>query len=288
MDDKPSQALRHGRWKSSMWKAIDAVKTGDADVCVSAGNTGALMAMSKFCLRTMASIDRPAIAAIWPNMRSESVVLDVGATIGADAQLLVDFSILGAAMARALFDVERPTVGLLNVGVEEIKGQEEVKEAGKVLREVNLKSLDYKGFVEGDDIAKGTVDVVVTEGFAGNIALKTAEGTARQIAGYLRAAMSRTLMAKIGYFFARQAFERLREKLDPRRSNGGVFLGLNGIVVKSHGGTDEEGFSAAIELGYDMVRNRLLERIKADLEFYHARMPKASDVLVPEPRAQEA
>jgi len=288
MDDKPSQALRHGRWKSSMWKAIEAVKNGDADVCVSAGNTGALMAMSKFCLRTMASIDRPAIAAIWPNMRSESVVLDVGATIGADAQLLVDFSILGAAMARALFDVERPTVGLLNVGVEEIKGQEEVKEAGKVLREVNLKSLDYKGFVEGDDIAKGTVDVVVTEGFAGNIALKTAEGTARQIAGYLRSAMSRTLMAKIGYFFARQAFERLREKLDPRRSNGGVFLGLNGIVVKSHGGTDEEGFSAAIELGYDMVRNRLLERIKADLEFYHARMPKAADVLVPEPRAQEA
>ena len=258
MDDKPSQALRQGRWKSSMWKAVEAVKLGEADFCVSAGNTGALMAMSKFCLRTMASIERPAIAAIWPTLRGESVVLDVGATIGADAHQLIDFAILGAAMARALFDIERPTVGLLNVGVEEIKGQEEVKEAGRVLREVGLTSMDYRGFVEGDDIGKGTVDVVVTEGFAGNIALKTAEGTARQLAEYLRAAMSRTLMARIGYVFAQGAFARLREKMDVRKSNGGVFLGLNGIVVKSHGGTDDEGFAAAIELGYDMVRNRLL------------------------------
>ena len=204
MDDKPSQALRQGRWKSSMWKAVEAVKLGEADLCVSAGNTGALMAMSKFCLRTMASIERPAIAAIWPTLRGESVVLDVGATIGADAHQLIDFAILGAAMARALFDIERPTVGLLNVGVEEIKGVEEVKEAGRVLREVALRSMDYRGFVEGDDIGKGTVDVVVTEGFAGNIALKTAEGTARQFAEYLRAAMSRTLMARIGYVFAQE------------------------------------------------------------------------------------
>jgi glycerol-3-phosphate acyltransferase PlsX len=273
MDDKPSQALRQGRWKSSMWKAIEAVKLGEADVCISAGNTGALMAMAKFCLRTIATIERPAIAAIWPTLRGESVVLDVGATIGADAHQLIDFSILGAAMARALFDVERPTVGLLNIGVEEIKGQEEVKEAGRVLREVGLASLEYRGFVEGDDIGKGTVDVVVTEGFAGNIALKTAEGTARQLAEYLRAAMSRTLMARIGYVFAQGAFARLREKMDVRKSNGGVFLGLNGIVVKSHGGTDDEGFAAAIELGYDMVRNRLLPRIKADLDSFHSRLP---------------
>src|SRR5262245_48805379 len=195
MGDKPSQALRQGRWKSSMWKAVEAVKTGEADVCVSAGNTGALMAMSKFCLRTMATVERPAIAAIWPTVRGESVVLDVGATIGADAHQLIDFSILGAAMARALFDIDRPTVGLLNVGVEEIKGLEEVREAGKLLREIDLPSLRYHGFVEGDDIGKGTVDVVVTEGFSGNIALKTAEGTARQIAEYLRAAMSRTWLA---------------------------------------------------------------------------------------------
>jgi len=271
MDDKPSQALRAGRWKSSMWKAIEAVKNGEADACVSAGNTGALMAMSTFCLRTMANIERPAIAALWPTMKSECVVLDVGATIGADAQQLVDFSILGAAMAHAIFQIDRPTVGLLNVGVEEIKGQEEVKEAGRMLREASLKAMDYRGFVEGDDIAKGTVDVVVTEGFSGNIALKTAEGTAKQIAEYLREAMSRTLMARIGYLFARSAFQRLREKLDVRKINGGVFLGLNGIVVKSHGGADDEGFAAAIELARDMVRRGLLSTIRTELDMFHAR-----------------
>ena len=271
MDDKPSQALRQGRWKSSMWKAIEAVKIGDADVCVSAGNTGALMAMSKFCLRTMATIERPAIAAIWPTLRGESVVLDVGATIGADAHQLVDFSILGSAMARARFGIERPSVGLLKVGVEEIKGQEEVKEAGRLLREANPKSLDYHGFVEGDDIGKGSVDVVVTEGFAGNIALKTAEGTARQIGSYLRDAMTSSLMTKIGAVFARDAFRLLREKMDVRRANGGVFLGLNGIVVKSHGGADDESFAAAVELAYDMGRSQLLDRIRRELEAFHGR-----------------
>jgi glycerol-3-phosphate acyltransferase PlsX len=273
MQEKPSQALRHGRWKSSMWRAIQAVRDGEADVCVSAGNTGALMAMAKFCLKSMANIDRPAIAAIWPTIRSESIVLDVGATIGAEAIQLIDFAILGAAMARTLFDIDRPTVGLLNIGVEEIKGQEEVKEAGRMLREADLKFMRYAGFVEGDDIGKGTVDVVVTEGFSGNIALKSAEGTARQIAEYLRAAMSRTLMARIGYIFARNAFQRLREKMDVRKTNGGVFLGLNGIVVKSHGGTDDEGFAAAVELGYDMVRRNLLEKIRADLAFFHTHQP---------------
>jgi phosphate acyltransferase len=271
MHDKPSQALRAGRYKSSMWKAIEAVKTLEAQACVSAGNTGALMAMSKFCLRTMANIERPAIAAIWPNVRAESVVLDVGATIGADAQQLVDFAILGAALSRSLLDIERPTVGLLNVGVEEIKGQEEVKEAGQLLRVANLKSLNYLGFVEGNDIGKGTVDVVVTEGFSGNIALKTAEGTARQIATYLREAMSRTWRAKLGYWLARSAFDALREKMDVRKTNGGVFLGLNGIVVKSHGGTDAEGFAAAVELAYQMARNRIIEKIAADLSEFHGR-----------------
>jgi phosphate acyltransferase len=274
MDDKPSQALRHGRWKSSMWRAIEAVKSGDADVCISAGNTGALMAMSKFCLRPMANIERPAIAALWPTLRSECVVLDVGANIGADAKQLVDHAILGAAMAHSIFQLERPTVGLLNVGVEEIKGQEDVKEAGRTLREAQLTSMDYRGFVEGDDIAKGTVDVVVTEGFSGNIALKTAEGTARQIAEYLREAMTRTLLARIGYFFAQSAFRRLREKLDVRKVNGGVFLGLNGIVVKSHGGADQEGFAAAVEMGYDMARRGLIDTIRDQLEQFHERQPE--------------
>ncbi|RVN26796.1 phosphate acyltransferase PlsX, partial [Sinorhizobium meliloti] len=211
MDEKPSQALRRGRGKSSMWKAIDAINADEADVVVSAGNTGALMAMSVFCLRTMQGIQRPAIAAIWPTLKGESIVLDVGATIGADAQQLMDFALMGGAMARALFEVERPSVGLLNVGVEEIKGQEEVKEAGRLIREADVEGIEYYGFVEGDDIGRGTVDVVVTEGFSGNIALKAAEGTARQIAEYLRAAMSRTLLARVGYVFAKGAFDRLRE-----------------------------------------------------------------------------
>jgi len=261
MDDKPSQALRQGRLKSSMWQAIDAVKQGRADVAVSAGNTGALMAMATVHLRTMAGIDRPAIAAIWPTLRGESVVLDLGATIGADTQHLVDMALMGSAMARILLGIERPTVGLLNIGVEEVKGLDEVREAGQILRERNLPHINYAGFVEGDDIGKGTVDVVVTEGFAGNIALKSAEGTARQLAGFLRTEMKRTVWTRLGYLFARQAFQALRDKLDPDRSNGGVFLGLNGIVIKSHGGASASGFSAAVDIGYQMVRNELMEKI---------------------------
>lgn len=261
MDEKPSQALRHGRWRSSMWLAIDAVKKGQASVAVSAGNTGALMAMAKFHLRTLPGIGRPAIAALWPTLRGESIVLDVGASIGADAQHLVDLAIMGNAMARVVFDLERPTVGLLNIGVEEVKGLEAVRDAHRVLRGMAAGSMDYLGFVEGDDIGKGTVDVVITEGFAGNIALKTAEGTAKQIAAYLRSAMSRTLTARIGYFFARQAFKTLKDKMDPRKVNGGVFLGLNGVVIKSHGGTDAEGFAAAVDLGYDMARYDVLAKI---------------------------
>jgi phosphate acyltransferase len=268
MDEKPSQALRHGRWKSSMWLAIDALKRGDADVAVSAGNTGALMAMAKFNLKTMPGISRPAIAALWPTLTGESIILDVGASIGADAQHLVDLAVMGSAMARVLFDLDRPTVGLLNIGVEEVKGLEPVREAGRILREAKLPGLDYVGFIEGTSIGEGVVDVVVSEGFAGNIAIKAAEGTARQFASYLRNAMQRTLMARLGYLLARGAFDSLRDKMDPRKANGGVFLGLNGIVIKSHGGTDAEGFAAAVELGYDMVRHGLLAKIKETLDHY--------------------
>jgi glycerol-3-phosphate acyltransferase PlsX len=266
MDDKPSQALRHGRWKSSMWLTLDAVKRGAADVAVSAGNTGALMAMARFSLRMIEGIGRPALAAIWPTMRGESVVLDVGASIGADEEHLINLAAMGSAMARVLFDVERPSVGLLNVGVEEIKGLEAVREAGRILREGHFPHFAYHGFVEGDDIGKGTVDVVITEGFAGNIALKTAEGTARQLGQYLRAAMNRTWMARLGYLLARQAFRTLRDKMDPRKANGAVFLGLNGIVIKSHGGADAEGFANAIDIGYDMVRYGLLAKIGESIE----------------------
>ena len=267
MDDKPSQALRKGRWRSSMWLALDAVRSGNAALAVSAGNTGALMAMSKFCLRTLSGVERPAIAAIWPTFRGESIVLDVGATIGSDANQLVDFAVMGEAMARSVFGIDRPTVGLLNIGVEEVKGLEMIKDAGRILRNSDL-PMHYAGFVEGDDIGKGTVDVVVTEGFTGNIALKTAEGTAKQMAEYLRSAMGRSLMSRIGYIFAKSAFDTLRAKMDPRKVNGGVFLGLNGIVIKSHGGADAEGFASAVTLGRDIAENDLLQKITDDLEQY--------------------
>ena len=258
MDDKPSQALRKGRGTSSMWATIQSVKDGEADVAISGGNTGALMAMATFCLRTMEGISRPAISAIWPTLRSDIVVLDVGATIGADAQQLVDFSILGSALARALFDIESPTIGLLNVGV------------GKILAETSGAGFTYKGFVEGDDLGKGTVDVVVTEGFTGNIALKTAEGTARQVGTYLRNAMTSSLMSKIGAVFARGALNAIRSKMDPRTVNGGVFLGLNGVVIKSHGGTDEIGYKSALSVAYEMARNDLLAKIGEGMKRFPA------------------
>jgi glycerol-3-phosphate acyltransferase PlsX len=244
-----------------MWLAIDAVKKGEADVAVSAGNTGALMAMAKISLKTMAGVERPAIACLWPTLRGESVVLDVGASIGADARHLVTMAVMGGGMARALFSLERAKVGLLNIGVEEVKGLDAVREAGAILRAADLPEIEYAGFVEGDDIGKGTVDVVVTEGFAGNIALKTAEGTARQLGEYLRSAMTKTLLSRLGYVLARDAFSTLREKMDPRKSNGGVFLGLNGIVIKSHGRTDPEGFAYAVDIGHDMVRYDLIAKI---------------------------
>jgi phosphate acyltransferase len=280
-EDKPSQALRRGRKTSSMWLAIDAVKKGEAGVAISAGNTGALVAMARFCLRRLPGIDRPALAAIWPTMRGYSVVLDLGATIGGDAHHLAALAVMGSAMASVRFGLERPSVGLLNIGVEEMKGHEEIREAAEMLRAMNLPQLNYTGFVEGDGIAKGAVDVIVTEGFSGNIALKAAEGTARQFADYLRGAMARTWRSRIGYLFARDAFRALRDKLDPGKSNGSVLLGLNGIVVKSHGGTDAEGFAYAVDVGYEMVRYDLLTKINQMLN-------RDGGPLFPAPAAPEA
>lgn len=267
MDAKPSQALRRGKG-TSMWLALDAVKQGQARAAVSAGNTGALMAMAKFVFRPMAGIERPAIAALWPTTNAECIVLDVGANIGATARQLADFALLGAAMGRALFHIEKPTVGLLNVGVEEIKGDGVVKEANAILKDLDL-PLTYNGFVEGHQIGHGVVDVVVVEGFAGNIALKTAEGTARQIGQYIKDAMSRSLSSKLGAFLAQGGFRVLKAKMDPRRVNGGTFLGLNGIAVKSHGGSDALGFASAVDLGYEMAQSGLLSRLEHDLEAFH-------------------
>ncbi len=268
MDEKPSQALRRGRRESSMWRAIDATKTKQADLAVSAGNTGALMAMSFFNLRTMPGVDRPAIAGIWPTNRGNSIVLDMGATIGANAMQLVDFAVMGAAMARAVLGMRKPTVGLLNIGVEEVKGLEQVRQAGQILRELDL-PLEYHGFVEGNDLGQGTTDVVVTEGFSGNIALKAAEGTVRQITGFLKRAMVKSWRTKLGYMLAKPAFDALKEKLDPTGANGGVFLGLNGLVIKSHGGASAIGFANAIELGVNMVRFDMVTKIARDIDLSH-------------------
>jgi glycerol-3-phosphate acyltransferase PlsX len=275
MDDKPSQAVRRGRG-TSMWLCLEALRNGEADAAVSAGNTGALMAMAKLVLRTMPGIERPAIAGQWPTVEHNSIVLDLGANIGAEARQLADYALMGAAMARALFGIERPRVGLLNIGVEEIKGIEEVREAHALLKGTDL-PIDYKGFVEGDQIGQGIVDVVVVEGYAGNIALKTAEGTARQMAAYLREALTSSAAAKLGAVFASTGLRALKDRMDPRRFNGGPFLGLNGIVIKSHGGTDAFGFASAIGVGYDMAEAGLLTRMAADLEALHGKLGQGAD-----------
>jgi phosphate acyltransferase len=262
MEDKPSHVLRRGK-DTSMWHTVDCVKQGEADVAVSAGNTGALMAVSMFGLGIIEGISRPAIAVIWPTLKGQTVVLDVGANVGATEEQLVDFAVMGEAFAHVIFGLAKPTVGILNVGAEEQKGNDGVRGAAQILRNSNL-PMAFHGFVEGDDIAKGTVDVVVTDGFTGNIALKTAEGTARLVSAYLRQALKRSLLSKLGAVIASGALMTLRRKLDPRAQNGGVFLGLNGVVVKSHGGADAVGFASALDMAIDMAKADINARITAD------------------------
>lgn len=264
MDEKPSLSIKRGRGTSSIWKAIDSVKNGKSDIIISAGNTGALMAMSTLILKTMSEIQRPAIAAIWPTINGETIVLDVGATIGSNTKQLVDFSILGASMAQSIFDLDQPRVSLLNIGEEEMKGLDEIKKAHDILKSGSY-FFNYQGFVEGNLIGKGVSDVIVTDGFTGNVALKTAEGTAAQISTYFKDAIDRSLKAKLGYLFAKSAFQTLKDKMNPSRLNGGVFLGLNGIVIKSHGKTDPTGFSSAIDLGIDMHKSSLILKIQKNV-----------------------
>ena len=262
MEDKPSHVLRRGK-DTSMWHTVACVKDGDADVAISAGNTGALMAVSMFGLGIIEGISRPAIAVIWPTLKGQTIVLDVGANVGATDEQLVDFAVMGEAFAHVIFGLDKPTVGILNVGAEEQKGNDGVRGAAQILRNSNL-PMAFHGFVEGDDIAKGTVDVVVTDGFTGNIALKTAEGTARLVSAYLRQALKRSLLSKLGAVVASGALNALRRKLDPRAQNGGIFLGLNGVVVKSHGGADAVGFASALDMAIDMARADINARITAD------------------------
>lgn len=263
MDQKPTEALRKGRG-SSMWNAICAVKDGRASVAVSAGNTGALMAMSVMILRTVTHAHRPAIAASWPTPDSHCVVLDVGANVSVDAGQLVEFAIMGEAYARAIHGRAKPSVGLLNVGQEELKGNDVVREADALLRGSGL-DMNYTGFVEGDDISLGAVDVVTTDGFTGNVALKTAEGTARLLGGWIRSALTTTLAAKAGAVLAKSSLMELKDRMDPRKVNGGVFLGLNGVVVKSHGGTDGVGFATALGIALNMARSHFLPEVAANL-----------------------
>lgn len=263
MSDKPSQALRRSR-TTSMGMAIDAVKQGEAHAAVSAGNTGALMAISLFALRTMPGIDRPALAAVLPTLKSESVMLDLGANTECDATNLVQFAVMGAAFARTVLGLERPRVALLNIGEEELKGTGEIREAAAILKGASL-PMQFLGFTEGDKIGSGDIDVVVTDGFSGNIALKTAEGTSRLVTGLLGNAFRSSIWGKLGYFIARGALQSLRAHLDPNAHNGAVFLGLNGLVVKSHGGANARGLANAIGVAHDLVMDDVGRRISADL-----------------------
>lgn len=260
-DDKPSVAVRRRR-KSSMWLAVQAAVEGRADSVVSAGNTGALLAISMFSMRMLEGAHRPALASFLPTSRGEVVMLDLGANVECDAENLAEFAVMGSVFGQTLLGLDRPKVGLLNVGSEELKGHEEVRQAAAWLRH-EASPVNFHGFVEGNDIGTGVVDVVVTDGFTGNVALKAIEGTAKLYTSFVRDAFRTSTFAKIGYLFASGAWVKLRKRVDPRRYNGGVFLGLDGVCVKSHGGTDALGFAYAIGVANDLVRyeykNKLVE-----------------------------
>ncbi|WP_230771205.1 phosphate acyltransferase PlsX [Sphingomonas sp. Leaf4] len=263
--DKPSQAIRRAK-TTSMGIAIGLVKAGRATAAVSAGNTGALMAMAKLALRTMPGIDRPALAALLPSLGdNDLVMLDLGANAECDARNLVQFAVMGAAYARTALDLESPRVALLNIGTEELKGIDSVREAAATLRASPHLPMTFAGYIEGDRLSRGQVDVVVCDGFSGNIALKTAEGTARFVADLLKRAFRSSVRSKIGFLISRPATELLRHHLDPNNHNGAVFLGLNGLVVKSHGSANAAGISNAIQVASKMVRDDLTRRIASDL-----------------------
>ena len=267
MDAKPSQALRRGK-DSSMWNAVAGVKAGRANIALSAGNTGALMAMGKLQLRMKQGVQRPALAASWPNPNGISVVLDVGANVDVDAAQLTEFAVLGEAYYKAIYKKENPTIGLLNVGTEEQKGNAVIRAAHERLSQSQL-GLNYVGYVEGNDISMGGADVVVTDGFTGNIALKTAEGTAKLIGTFFKDALQGNLWSQFTTSLNSLALLRLKRKIDPRRVNGAVFLGLNGVVIKSHGGTDPVGFANAVNIAIGLAETDFLDAIDARMEALH-------------------
>jgi glycerol-3-phosphate acyltransferase PlsX len=272
--DKPSQVLRRAR-RSSMGLAIEAVKAGDAHVVVSAGNTGALMAIAKLGLKTMPGIDRPALAALLPTMKNDCVMLDLGANTECDEENLIQFAVMGAAFARIALGLKKPRVALLNIGEEDLKGLDEHKHAAALLRAAEL-PMEFAGFVEGDKIGRGDVDVIVSDGFSGNIALKTVEGTARLVVELLTRAFKSSVFSMAGFFMSRGALRALRTHLDPNNHNGAVFLGLNGLVVKSHGGANAQGFANAISVAQKLVADDIDKKINRDLENFRAHRGEAA------------
>ena len=268
--EKPTQAIRRAR-TTSMGVAINAVKEGRADAALSGGNTGAMMAMAKLALRTMPGIDRPALAALLPTLgESDLVMLDLGANTECDAQNLVQFAVMGSAYARTVIGIDQPRVKLLNIGTEELKGTDELKEAAALLREADYLPMRFDGFTEGDQLSRGEVDVVVTDGFSGNIALKTAEGTARFVTDLLRRAFKSSLRSKAGFALSQPALNLLKVHLDPNNHNGAVFLGLNGLVVKSHGSANPRGIANAIGVAATMVKTDIIRKIGDDLDNFRA------------------
>jgi glycerol-3-phosphate acyltransferase PlsX len=274
--DKPSQVLRRAR-HSSMGLAIEAVKAGEAHAAVSAGNTGALMAIAKLTLRTMPGIDRPALAALMPTIPAESVMLDLGANTECDERNLVQFAVMGAAFARTVLGLDRPRVALLNIGEEDLKGTHELKAASAMLKAATDLPLAFTGFIEGHKISSGEADVIVTDGFSGNIALKTAEGTAKLVITLLADAFRSSALTKVGYLMSRPALRALRGHLDPNNHNGAVFLGLNGVVVKSHGSATAKGFANAIGVAHDLVAEDISRKIADDLARFPAAAPTPAE-----------
>jgi glycerol-3-phosphate acyltransferase PlsX len=275
MTDKPMHVLRRGH-DTSMWAAVTAVAAGDAQAVVSGGNTGALMAVARKQLGMIEGVERPAVTALWPTPRGRSVVLDVGANVEADEDQLVQFAIMGEAFFRALMNVEKPTVGLLNVGAEDLKGHELIRTAARVLREADP-DMAFKGFVEGNDISKGTVDVVVTDGFTGNVALKSAEGAARLLGGWMKETLTGTLNAKLGALLMAPGLRKLKDRIDPSSNNGGVFLGVNGVVVKSHGGADARGVASAVNMAASLASRPFRDEVASTVKTVMSRRQRIAE-----------
>lgn len=283
--DKPTTAIRNSK-DSSMRLAIEAVKDGRADSVVSAGNTGALMVLSKMILKMLPGIERPAIASMMPNAKGSSVMLDLGANLECDAEVLVQFAMLGATYARVVRGIATPSVGILNVGTEDMKGHEEVRDAAAILSSVKFHGT-YHGFIEGNDITKGTVDVIVTDGFTGNVALKTAEGVGKLTSQFLKEAFKSGPLAMLGYFLAAGAMGKLKSKLNPSKYNGGMFLGLDGVAVKSHGSSDIDGTANAILVAANLVHNGFNKRVAAEIAEVMAQAQSVAHLSQPEGAVQQ-